>query len=390
MWGQNGEREEAAVARRRRGYPGETAGIPDPVDEKSSPADEARRAARIARRRQACKIPAALTVPRSPPLIYPSVGAKLDHALPPACRAVLVLHPERLRVSRPRLLAALATWFVAGMSVLLPAQAPSITARDVDLSGRRIHYLEAGSGPAVVLLHGLGADARTWRYVIPALAATRHVYALDQLGFGQSDKPQIAYRINTLVDSLSEFLTTVGVEKPALVGNSLGGWVAAKFAASHPERVDKLVLVDAAGYAEDPAQLIGDLLSQMDPAMVAAAEQMLRSLSPTDQRRLEAAAASYFARRSPRGDGYAAGALAESIVRGEDLLGPELKQLAVPTLVVWGQDDRVISVRAGDALAADIPGARKIVLDHCGHRPQTECSAAFNAALLPYLTGLSQ
>jgi 2-hydroxy-6-oxonona-2,4-dienedioate hydrolase len=211
------------------------------------------------------------------------------------------------------------------------------------------------------------------------------VYAVDQIGFGQSDKPPLAYRVGTLVDSLSAFLTKVGIDKPALVGNSLGGWVAAKFAIAHPERVDRLVLVDAAGYADDPAQLIGDFLSQMDPAVVAATEQMLRSMNAVDQRNLEAAAASYFARRSPSGDGYASVALVESMVRGEDLIGPEIKHMLVPTLVVWGQDDPVISLRAGEALATDIPGARRVVLEHCGHRPQTQCSAAFNAAVMPFL-----
>jgi pimeloyl-ACP methyl ester carboxylesterase len=292
-----------------------------------------------------------------------------------------------VNVSRFSPVAFCVVGFAVGFSALLSAEPRPIAERDVDVSGRRIHYLESGSGPAVVLLHGLGADSRTWRYVVPALAESFHVYALDQVGFGQSEKPQIPYRVSTLVDFLAGFLKALGIERTSIVGNSLGGWVAAKFAASRPDVVNRLVLVDAAGYAEDPAQLIGDFLSQWDPASVASAEQLLRSMGAADERMLEAAAASYFARRSPRGDGYAVGALVQSIVRGEDLLGPEMKQLSVPTLVVWGRDDRVISPRAGDAFAADIPGARKVVLDRCGHRPQTECATTFNAEVTAFLVG---
>jgi len=275
---------------------------------------------------------------------------------------------------------------VTGLSALHPAQTRPADDKQVQVRGHRIHYLEAGSGPPVVLLHGLGSDVRSWRYAIPALSASFHVYAIDQLGFGQSDKPQIPYRVRTLADSLGEFLTALDINKPSIVGNSLGGWVAALFTTAHADRVDKLVLVDAAGYGDDPSQLARDYLSQMDPATVATVERFLSTMSPNDQRAIEAAAASYFARRLSRSDGYAVASLVESIMRGEDFMGSEIKQIKAPTFVVWGRNDPVIPVRAADAFAGDIPGARKLILDGCGHRPQVECAAAFNAAVKKFLT----
>jgi len=276
--------------------------------------------------------------------------------------------------------------FVTGLSALLPAQTNTISDKQIDVQGRRIHYVEAGSGPPVVLLHGLGSDLRTWRLTIPALATDFHVYAIDQLGFGQSEKPEIAYRVSTLADSLDAFLKAAKIDKASIVGNSLGGWVAALFAISHADRLDKLVLVDAAGYGEDSSDLVRDYLSQLDPNTVAAVERFLSSLSPGDQRALEAAAASYFARRSPRGDGYVVGSLVESIMRGEDFLGAEVKQISRPTLVVWGRNDTTIPVRTADAFARDIPGARKVILDGCAHRPQAQCSTDFNSAVKRFLT----
>jgi hypothetical protein len=108
------------------------------------------------------------------------------------------------------------------------AQAPQ--SKQVDVFGQKIHYLEAGSGPAVILLHGLGGDTSNWMFTIPALASRYHVYVPDQIGFGQSDKPWINYRVGTLIEFLHEFCEKVGIEKASIVGNSLGGWTAAAFA----------------------------------------------------------------------------------------------------------------------------------------------------------------
>jgi pimeloyl-ACP methyl ester carboxylesterase len=265
------------------------------------------------------------------------------------------------------------------------AQAPAVADKQVEAAGHRLHYLEAGAGPPLVLVHGLGADVRTWRFAIPALASNFHVYAIDLLGFGRSDKPQIPYRIGTLVEALTGFLDAVGIDKTSIVGNSLGGWVATLFATVHPDRLSKLVLVDSAGYGEEPAQMVRDYLSQFDPSTVATAERFLSSMNPEDQRMVEAAAVAYFARRLSRDDGHAVASLVESIMRGEDTLGPEVKQIHAPTLVIWGRNDPIIPLRIGQALANDIPNARAVVLDGCGHRPQTECAPAFNRAVQEFL-----
>lgn len=267
------------------------------------------------------------------------------------------------------------------------AQAPLTSDKQVMVAGHRLHYVEAGAGPPVVLLHGLGSDARAWRQTIPALASSYHVFALDQIGFGQSDKPDIPYRVGVLVDSLTGFLDAVGLKKTTLIGNSLGGWVATTFATSHPDRLDKLVLVDSAGYGQEPSEMVRDYLARFDPAMVSAAMQLLGSMSPDDQRRVQLAAVQYFARRMSRDDGLAVASIVESIVRGEDALGSEVKQIAAPTLVVWGRNDMTIPLRVGETLAKDIPHAQKVVLDGCGHRPMGECAPAFNAAVRRFLDG---
>src|SRR5437667_8006458 len=115
--------------------------------------------------------------------------------------------------------------------------------------GAKVHYVDAGTGSPVVLLNGLADDIGVWESAIAPLAAKYRVVALDQIGFGRSDKPLLGYRASTFVDFLDGFLSELKIDRASLVGNSLGGWVAADFALTHPERVDRLVLCNAAGYA---------------------------------------------------------------------------------------------------------------------------------------------
>ena len=147
---------------------------------------------------------------------------------------------------RQALLAALLL-FVASVTTL--AQAAQPADKTATVYGAKIHYLEAGSGPAVILLHGLGGDGSNWAPTIAPLAAKFRVLVPDQIGFGRSDKPLLNYRVGTLVDFLDGFMKQVGVERASLVGNSLGGFAAAAYALAHPEKVDRLVLVDAAGFS---------------------------------------------------------------------------------------------------------------------------------------------
>src|SRR5919107_1020593 len=146
------------------------------------------------------------------------------------------------------------------------AQAPAPQpAKELVVFGQKIRYVEAGSGPAVVLLHGMGGNSTNWAFNTPALAQKFRVVVPDQVGFGQSDKPLINYRVGTYVDFLDKFLSELKVERATLVGNSMGGWVAASYALRHPGRVERLVLVDAAGFAP-PQEIDLNALAGLNPS----------------------------------------------------------------------------------------------------------------------------
>lgn len=272
------------------------------------------------------------------------------------------------------------------------AQAPAPETKQLEIYGQKIYYVEAGAAtnPKIILVHGLGGDATNWAPTVPALAAKYHVFALDQIGFGRSDKPVMNYRVATLVEFLNAFYKKLNIEKATLVGNSLGGWTAAAFAHAHPEKVDKLVLVDAAGYS--PKRWGGPEFSDamfplLNPATVADLKRTFSLVFYNKAMVSDAAAELAFANKLKRGDGHTINAFIGSFIRGEDLLDEKMMAIKAPTLVLWGREDGLTPLAIGEAFAKDIPGAQMVVIEKCGHVPQLEKAAEFNAALLKFLAG---
>ncbi len=279
--------------------------------------------------------------------------------------------------------------FTSGIALLvlsLPAwsQGP---AKQVEIFGQKIQYVEAGSGPNVILLHGLGADLSSWSANIAALAQKYHVYAPDQIGFGASDKPFMNYRVATLVDFLEGFYRKLGIDKATVVGNSLGGWTAAAFTLAHPERVQKLVLVDAAGYSftNAPVKPSREMLESLNPSTIAGTKALLAVIFANKMFQTDATAEMMFAGHLRHNDGYTIDRFIDSILRGEDFIDGKLGAIKVPTLVVWGREDALVPLASGEQYAKDIAGAQLVVFDHCGHVPQVECAAPFNTALMKFL-----
>ena len=270
----------------------------------------------------------------------------------------------------------------------LNAQAP--VQRDTEVFGQKIHYVEAGAGPVVVLLHGLGADTSSWAFTIPTLAKHFHVYAPDQIGFGQSAKPEINYRVETLVEFLDGFYQKLGIGKATVVGNSLGGWTAMAFALAHPDKVEKLVLVDSAGYAlpagAEPEQ-IRARLRQLNPSTIEGTKVLLGIIFTNPQMANDANARQAFEGHLKKNDGYTISQFTESIVRGEDVVDGKLGAIKNPTLLIWGREDQLTPLDGEERMAREIAGAQSLILDHCGHVPQMECAGPFNAGLVKFLSG---
>jgi pimeloyl-ACP methyl ester carboxylesterase len=279
---------------------------------------------------------------------------------------------------------------IAIFTLLFAANALAQTAtpqeKTATVFGAKIYYQEAGDAtkPKVILLHGLGADTASWYFNIAALSAKYHVIVPDQIGFGKSDKPMLKYRVGTYVDFLDKFMAQLRIEKATLVGNSLGGWVAAWTAIKYPNRVEKLVLVDAAGLK--PTEVDFNLIYSLNYST----REEVRTLS-----KLVFYNQSFFNnetfieqsmnKRVLANDGYTINSLIESIKRNEDFLDGQLAQIKKPTLIIWGKQDGLLKLADGERFNREITGSQLVVFDQCGHVPQVEKAADFNAAVLKFL-----
>jgi 2-hydroxy-6-oxonona-2,4-dienedioate hydrolase len=286
-------------------------------------------------------------------------------------------------------LALFAAFFLCVTSAAAQTQAPTVRMdKEVRIYGQKIRYVESGQSGrrTVILLHGLGGNSFNWTLNISALAARYHVIVPDQIGFGQSDKPMINYRVGTYVDFLDRLYSELKIERATLVGNSMGGWIAALYAIAHPEKVERLVLVDAAGFAP-PKDFDTRQLAGLNPS-TREGMRALAALVFYDKQLYASDAAIDFAltQRMAAGDGYTIQSLIESIARREDMLDGRLSSIKQPVLLIWGRADGLTPLSEfGERFKREIAGAELIIFEQCGHVPMVEKAAEFNAALLKFL-----
>jgi pimeloyl-ACP methyl ester carboxylesterase len=266
--------------------------------------------------------------------------------------------------------------------------------RDVTASGVRVRVAESGSGPSVVLLHGLFLDHSTWDPVREALSPVHRVVTPDLPGFGASEKPhpsRFSYRIEAFVEAIADLYAALELGRASVVGQCLGGAVALALAARHPELVAKLVLVDA--LCEAPhlgvygrlgvAPVVGPfVLKQLWGRGVFGAffrERLLSSRAEVDPARIDAY---YEAFNEP----LARGSALETLRAAEDTrpLAAKTHGVRAPTLIVWGSADRVVPARLGRRLAREIPDAG-LELIEAGHAPQEERPAELAETLARFL-----
>jgi pimeloyl-ACP methyl ester carboxylesterase len=250
----------------------------------------------------------------------------------------------------------------------------------------RLHYLEAGSGPPVLLVHGLASNAtQDWGRLVGPLGRRFHVFAPDLPGFGDSERPPAAdYSIPMQVEAVRSFMAAVGLDRARVAGLSMGGWIACRLAGSHPEMVERLVAVDAAGMRPTGPNIPAEVLLPRDVEGVRRLVAAVRYRVP--------AVPSFVARdilaHRLRDEGIVRRAL-ESMAAGRDWLNGTLGRADMPVLVVWGKQDALIPVAYAPPLAAEFPRASLVVLDGCGHVPVADCPEAFDRAVVPFLTAVA-
>jgi pimeloyl-ACP methyl ester carboxylesterase len=270
--------------------------------------------------------------------------------------------------------------------------------RWLEIGGRRVNVIELGSGPPVVFVHGLSGSWQNWLEQLPVFARDHRVVAFDLPGFGASEMPDWQISISGYGRWMDALYDVLGIDVAAMVGNSMGGFISAELAIAYPARVERLVLVSAAGLTVEHQRHDRTLtvLRTLDRRLAAYAG-WLGTRSDTLARRPRARRM-IFGLVAHRPD-LLPGPLVAEQIRGSGKPGfvpaldaltsypirDRLPEIACPTLIVWGTKDWLVPVRDADEFARLIPNARKVVWPKTGHMAMLERPAAFNRLLAAFL-----
>jgi pimeloyl-ACP methyl ester carboxylesterase len=272
--------------------------------------------------------------------------------------------------------------------------------QEIRLHGHPVSYYEAGSGPVVLLVHGITSNADTWRAVMPALAERFTVVAPDLLGHGGSGKPRGDYSLGAYASGLRDLLAALGHDRATVVGHSMGGGIAMQLSYQFPERIERLVLVSSGGLGKEVgmvlraatlpgAELVLPLLTKRGPRdAVVGAGQVMRRLGRRTSADVRGTA---FGLASLRDEDARRAFLhtARSIIdaSGQRVSARDRLYLAegMPTLIVWGDRDPMIPAAHGVATHEAIPHSRLELFAGAGHYPYEEDPERFVAVLADFI-----
>ena len=269
----------------------------------------------------------------------------------------------------------------------------------INVAGVNLHYSQAGEGPVVLLVHGLGTSSITWGHNIEPLAGAGYtVLAPDLPGHGDSDKPRsLTCGPEAGARLIHDFLDALGVDRVSIVGNSGGGLIAGLFALDYPLRVDRLVLVASAGLGRDVSwalrmvsvPALGELIYQPRLLGLLGVSNRLFYRPPAFPDGF--LADSYRSRSNPESRRVTIQAIRSCIT----LFGQKkrcqilvrLEGLAAPIMTVWGTEDRYLPVSHAHLVGRALPRTEVHTIPECGHWPHMEKPAEFNALLIQFLEG---
>jgi pimeloyl-ACP methyl ester carboxylesterase len=269
----------------------------------------------------------------------------------------------------------------------------------ISIHGHGVAYRMEGNGPALLLLHGIAGSSRTWRDVIPRLTDRFTVVAPDLMGHGQSEKPIGDYSLGGFATGIRDLLEVLDIDRASVIGQSFGGGVAMQLAYQHPERCERLVLVDSGGLGREVNWMLrvmalpGSeyLMPLVFPGFVRDwGDSLLRTITNRGVR---------LGRIAEMWSAYASLAEAESrqaFARtikavidpgGQTISAMDRLYLAssTPTLIVWGDQDDIIPVSHAYSAHEAVPGSRLVIIEGVGHFPQIEAPEQFVDALVDFI-----
>jgi pimeloyl-ACP methyl ester carboxylesterase len=265
----------------------------------------------------------------------------------------------------------------------------------IELNGLSTHYIEKGSGKPVILLHGFFFDSYMWDKSIDALTERYKVYAMDLWGFGYSTREPLDYGYPLYTQQLLKFMDALDIQSASLIGQSMGGGTIINFTISNRDRVDEIILVDAAGMP-NKLPIMGRIsnLPLLGEFMYGLNNNLVRkmTLGNTFLHNKEIITDEYFenAMRFNKIKGTSEVMLHVTRKQFFDTLIEEIKTLGsmdVPTLIVWGREEKAIPLAIGEQLHKLLKGSQFEILDQAGHCAQIDQPERFNQLALDFLEG---
>jgi pimeloyl-ACP methyl ester carboxylesterase len=277
---------------------------------------------------------------------------------------------------------------------------PAVHRRSLILHGQRLAYLEAGQGDTLLLIHGIAEAAWAWESVLPILSRHHHVIAPDLLGHGRSGKPRGDYSLGNQAALMRDLLVALDLESATFVGHSLGGGITMQFAYQYPERCERMVLIASGGLGKDVTFLLRSLglpgADLVAPLVLSARARKLMqgAMSWLGRRGVKASPGQRALWRGfgsltdpPTRDAFLATVRAVVDQRGQRVSAMERLYLAsrMPTMLVWGEGDRIIPASHATAAHAEMPGSRLEIISGAGHFVQIEKAPEVAALILGFI-----
>ncbi|HTY92023.1 MAG TPA: alpha/beta hydrolase [Methanocella sp.] len=258
------------------------------------------------------------------------------------------------------------------------------------IDGINVSYRVEGKCEPLILLHGMAFSHDVWDKTIRQASKFFTIYAPDLPGFGCSDKPDVSYGLDFYVEFLKKFADTLKIHKCFIAGMSMGGEIAAAFAARYPDRVDRLVIVDANGFSplikgiRTLTVLGSPLYIRMFNSRSMLKNYMANMLYDTKALDEELIDKEWARMRDPA---YRASLSKNSkyLSTVDEAFPGLIRGIKARTLIIWGKDDTILPVDDAYKFMESIPGSEVILIERCGHAPVLEKNEAFNKALLSFL-----
>lgn len=255
----------------------------------------------------------------------------------------------------------------------------------VDVDGSKIRYLESGSSKnTLLLIHGLGASSERWSHVLPIFDNDFHVIVPDLIGFGYSDKPSIDYTMDFFSNFIEKFLKSLDITQTSIVGSSLGGQIATEYTSSHPNSVEKLILVSPSGIMKQSTFALDAYIMAALYPNEQSAKNAFETMDGSGKEIPQKTITEFVTRMKSHNAKFAFMSTLLGLKNSESIID-KLKNISSPTLIVWGTDDPVIPIKFANDFVTHIDNCNLYEMSKCGHTPYVQEPKLFASKVLNFL-----